>query len=406
MTIRRIPEDFRVEERTTDAFRSSLASERTLSRPFAAFTLAKTSIATPDALRFVARALGVPSGLVSAAGLKDRHAVTRQTITVDGAAFRGMPPRALDGDGWRLEFLGYAARAADSSIIASNRFELVVRGLDRRASDELVRRADFLCSDHGVVFVNYFGDQRFGSARHGKGFAGRALVERDFESALRLAIGTPARKDSGPTRALTRALASHWGDWPAALAKVPRMPERAAIESLAGGATFRDAFLRLPRFTQEICLDAYRSYLWNAAARSLAREVADRAVQNSFTAPDDFGEFVFPRAAALTPALRTLEIPLPGPGAGSADADLVAPHLSRAFTDEGLAPDAFDAIDCPGLGLGAASRPFVVEAAGLAISEPRHDEFAGGGRNTLACTIGFELPRGSYATVLLRALGQ
>jgi tRNA(Glu) U13 pseudouridine synthase TruD len=35
-----------------------------------------------------------------------------------------------------------------------------------------------------------------------------------------------------------------------------------------------------------------------------------------------------------------------------------------------------------------------------------HDEFAGNSPLNLACRASFELPRGAYATVLLRALGQ
>jgi tRNA pseudouridine13 synthase len=404
VTIRRTPEDFRVEERCTAAFLAGLAPERDLSRPFAAFTLAKKSIATPDALRFVARALGVPPGLVRAAGIKDRHAVTRQTITIDAAAFRRSAPRVFDGDGWSLEFLGYAARPADSSIIASNRFDIVVRALDRRACDELVRRAEFLATREGVGFVNYFGDQRFGSARHGEGFPGRAVAEGDFERALRLAIGTPARKDIGATRTLTRALATHWGDWPAALAAIPRMPERAAIDALAAGADFRDAFLKLPRFTQEIVLDAYQSFLWNAIARRLARAVADETAQGAYEAPDDFGALVSPRASALTPATRALAIPMPG--AGVSFDERVAPHAAAAFADEALDPASLDRTDLGGLRFGSAPRAFVAVARDLTISPPEQDEFAGGGRANLAATLAFDLPRGSYATVLLRALGQ
>jgi tRNA(Glu) U13 pseudouridine synthase TruD len=42
----------------------------------------------------------------------------------------------------------------------------------------------------------------------------------------------------------------------------------------------------------------------------------------------------------------------------------------------------------------------------VSIAPPEPDEFAGGGPAQLACRVSFELPRGAYATVLLRALGQ
>jgi len=411
VTIRRIPEDFRVEELVSGEFRASLLPEWAPSNPFAAYMLEKVSLATPDALGFIARDMRVPRAAVSAAGIKDRHALTSQMITVDSAALRGRTPRFLEGDNWRLQRLGFVPRAADASAIAANRFTLVVRGLDRRQSDEMVRRASLLATrdsqadgDTTLLFVNYFGDQRFGSSRHGQGWVGRALIEGDFEGALRLAIGTPARKDSGPTRALTRALATHWGDWNAALAEFGRMPERAAIETLARGGSFKDAFTALPRFTQDICVEAYQSHLWNAIVRELADALADTIAQSAFTADDNFGPMIFPRASAVTPAFRALGIPMPSPRAIMPEC--LTEIASGVLTDEGV---EFSKLHIPGLArpyFGGGDRPFIAEARHCSISAPEPDSFAGGGPANLACTVAFELPRGAYATVLLRALGQ
>jgi len=407
VTIRRTPEDFRVEELVTSAFRASLLPEWLPSHPFAAYTLEKESLATPDAIGFIAREMRVPRTAVSAAGLKDRHAVTRQTVTVDTAALRGRPPRTVVGENWRMTGLGFVPRAADSDIIEANRFTLVVRSLDKRAADEMVRRASVLADPGGdatILFVNYFGDQRFGSNRHGGGWAARALIEGDFETALKLLIGTPARKDSGPTRALTRALANHWGDWNAALAEFGRMPERGAVETLARGGSFQDAFAALPRFTQEICVEAYQSHLWNAIVRELADAVADTTAQSAFTADDNYGPLVFPRATAFTPAFRELGIPLPSPRAVMPEC--LAEIVAGVLADEGV---ELGTLRIPGLQrpwFGGGDRPFVAKARGFSLSPPMPDEFAGNSPLNLACRASFELPRGSYATVLLRALGQ
>lgn len=409
MTIRRTPEDFRVEEVTTSAFRASIVPEQDPSHPFAAYTLEKSSLATPDAIGFIAGALKVPRTAVSAAGLKDRHAVTTQTITVDTAAVRGRPPRFLSDDLWRMTALGFVPRAADSTVIAANRFSLVVRGLDKRGADEMVRRAAVLTDTMkpgagDLLFVNYFGDQRFGSNRHGQGWAARALVDGDFETALKLAIGTPARKDSGPTRALSRALATHWGDWNTALANFGRMPERGAIETLARGGSFQDAFTALPKFTQEICVEAYQSHLWNAIARELADALAEQTAQSAFEADDNFGPLIFPRSAALTPAFRELPIPVPSPRAIMPEC--LSEIVAGILADEGV---TLETLRIPGLQrpwFGGGDRNFVARARGWAISDPYLDEFAGNSPYNIAVSVRFELPRGSYATVLLRALGQ
>jgi tRNA pseudouridine13 synthase len=389
----------------TSGFSASLCSERIPSHPFAAYTLEKTSLATPDAVGMIARELRVPRTAVSAAGLKDRHAQTRQTITVDTAAIRGMPPLRVEGLNWTISGLGFVPRAADSTIIEANRFTLVVRSLDKRAHDEMLRRAAVLDSGAGeLLVVNYFGDQRFGSNRHGQGWAGRALIDGDFETALRLAIGTPARKDSGPTRALSRALAQHWGDWNTALAAFGRMPERAAIERLARGGSFKDAFTALPKFTQEICVESYQSYLWNAIVRELSDALAEATAQRAFEADDAFGPLIFPRASALTPAFRELGIPMPSPRA-------IMPECLSVIVDGILADEGITLgqLHIPGLQspwFGGGERPFVSRVRNWSISAPMDDEFAGNSPANLACRVGFELRRGAYATVVLRALGQ
>ncbi len=403
--IRRTPEDFRVEELTSSDFRAALVEDWMPSHPFAAYTLEKVSLATPDALGFIARDLGVTRASVSSAGLKDRHALTKQTITVDSAALRVRPPRFLEGQDWRLTRLGFVPRAADASVIAANRFTIVVRALDQRQFDEMHRRAALLLdADGALLFVNYFGDQRFGSARHGEGFVGRALVDGDFEKALRLAIGTPARKDSGQTRSLTRALATHWGKWDEALASFGKMPERAAIETLARGGSFLEAFSALPKFTQEICVEAYQSHLWNAIARELAHALSETTAQSIFEAPDNFGPLLFPRVAALTPAFRAMSIPTPSPR--SIMPECLSEIVTGILADEGL---TLGALRIPGLArpyFGGGDRPFIAQARAWTISETFVDEFTLGVRANMACTVGFELPRGAYATVLLRALGQ
>ena len=405
MTIRRTPQDFRVEERQTAEFHASIAAEHLPSHPFAAYTLEKISLATPDALGFIAKALKVPRETVAAAGLKDRHAVTTQVVTVDTAALRGRAPEWLETESWRLTRLGFVPRAADSTIIARNAFTIVVRALDKWHADELVRRASLMRDREGnILFVNYFGDQRFGSARHGKGFVGKALVEGEFEQALRLAIGTPARKDSGAVRSLTRALATHWGDWKTALTKFPKMPERAAIETLARGGNFMDAFAALPKFTQEICIEAYQSHIWNTIARELAHAVSEATAQRAFEADDLFGMMVFPRAAAITPAFLAFPIPMPSPRAQYHEC--LSEIVAGALEEEGV---TLETLRIPGFArpsFGGGDRAFIATARSMSIGEPVRDEFAGGGPANLACTISFELPRGSYATVLLRALGQ
>src|SRR5262245_42257325 len=86
------PEDFAVEE--VPAYAPCGQGE------FLYLWVEKRGLGAEFFVRQVARRLDVPADEVGTAGLKDRHAVTRQMVSVPAAA----EPRlaALDGDGIRL----------------------------------------------------------------------------------------------------------------------------------------------------------------------------------------------------------------------------------------------------------------------------------------------------------------
>ncbi len=402
MTIRRQPADFVVEELAAPAFLDTLAPRGGPRCAHAVYALTKESLTTPDAAQRLARALRARPDGASYAGLKDKHARTTQLVSV---LVRGPVPESAEGPGWSALRRGWSDAPVLSDAIDGNRFTIVVRDLTPDASADMARRASLLRADDAgspaLLVVNYFGAQRFGSARHGAGFIARRLIEGDFDGALRLAIGTPARKDTGATRALTRACAASWGDWADLLVKVPRCPERAAFEVLASGGTARDAFAALPRFTQTMAVEAYQSHLWNATARAMALEIA-RAEGSILRTPDEFGEMVFPAAAVVPGHAREMIVPLlapktalEGPWAGAARAALEAEGIDASK------------LRIPGLRrpfFGEAPRPLFALARRFTMTEPAPDELSRSGR--LKQSLAFDLPRGAYATVVLRALGQ
>lgn len=416
MTIRRTPDDFLVEEipaaERAEAFRNR-PSHRA---PYAVYELTKTSLATPDAVGMFAKAAGVRPGLVAYAGLKDKHARTIQLITVrtrNEAEARKLPATLERQDGagksgaWSARRVGWAADEAAAAWIHRNRFTIVVRDLSRDAAAEMERRAAALATpaqaaapQPSLLLINYFGDQRFGSARHGQGFIARHLVRGEFEDALRLAIATPARKDTGKKRQFTRLAATHWGDWATLREHLPRLPEFRAIDRLASGADFRTAFAALPYFTQQMAVEAYQSRLWNATARRLAAAIAEGT--EPIRADDPFGEMLFPPGASVGEAWESVRVPMLAPST-----ELIPPWAEAAAAALAEEEISHEALRIPGLRRPAFEeswRPLLATAERFAMSEPEPDDL---GRATrLKRTVTFDLPRGAYATVLLRALGQ
>lgn len=108
--------------------------------------------------RAIARFAGVAPDGVSFAGLKDRHAVTRQTFSVPVPLKRELDWSTLIGDDFRVLEARRHGRKLKRGALKRNRFRIVLRDVsgDRDAAQQ---RLSVLAA-RGVP--NYFGEQRFG----------------------------------------------------------------------------------------------------------------------------------------------------------------------------------------------------------------------------------------------------
>lgn len=399
MVIRRIPEDFVVNETLVSGVADLISELPGPGLSFAAFLVTKTSLTTPEAGARLARAIGLKPSEVTWAGLKDKHAITTQHMTARVASDPLRLPRSIEQPGLNAVLVGWSRTPADASWIGENRFKITIRSLDAHDIQRFNAGIDRLRSGGPagpIRFVNYFGEQRFGSARHGEGFAARPLITGDFEGALKLLVATPARKDTGDRRLATRFLAQKWGRWAEILADLPRTPERRAIEILAKTRNGRAAFDALPNLNKVMCVEAYQSHLWNRiAARTAGVPEPASADQDAPESP--------PQPASIAPELIGLDLPTPGPEATFHP--LSEPHARTILAEEGI---TLDQLRVPGLrrpAFGAALRPLIAEARALTLSAPEPDTLARpASSKALLLRVEFSLPRGSYATVLLKAI--
>jgi tRNA pseudouridine13 synthase len=154
--IKERPEDFVVEE--IPAYAPSGAGEHVFVR------LTKTDRTTLDVVRAMADALGCDPRSAGHAGMKDRRAVTTQTISLQ--APRGVDPRDLAARAAALRLPGVVVHDATPHAnklkpghLAGNRFAIAVRDVARDRLPEVVAGLERAARD-GVP--NAFGVQRFG----------------------------------------------------------------------------------------------------------------------------------------------------------------------------------------------------------------------------------------------------
>ena len=149
-TIRTVPEDFFVEE--LSSFEASGSGEHLL------LTVEKRGMNTIWAAKRIAAWAGVAESAIGYAGLKDRHAVTRQRFSVWLPKKIAPDIEKLQSDDLIVLDHAWHARKLPRGALAGNRFELLLRDVsgDHAAVDARLQAI----RARGVP--NAFGVQRFG----------------------------------------------------------------------------------------------------------------------------------------------------------------------------------------------------------------------------------------------------
>ncbi|HEY5971074.1 MAG TPA: tRNA pseudouridine(13) synthase TruD [Pseudoxanthomonas sp.] len=175
-TIRSTPEDFFVEE--IPAFEASGEGEHLL------LTIEKRGMNTAAVAKRLAEWAGLPEMAIGYAGLKDRHAVTRQRFSVHLPKRIAPDTVALQSENMHVLEAVWHNRKLPRGALAGNRFVLVLREVQSERDAIDARLAQIAARG----LPNWFGEQRFG--RDGGNveaalsmFAGRR-VRRDQRSIL------------------------------------------------------------------------------------------------------------------------------------------------------------------------------------------------------------------------------
>ncbi len=386
MILKQTPDDFRVEE-LTDARPEAAGT-------FAFYRLEKTGWTTPDALAAVRRRWNIDHRRLSYGGLKDRHARTTQYFTI----LHG-PARKLVHERIAVDYLGQLHEPFSSHNIRANRFDIALRKLD----DAAVANAEIALAEVAASGVpNYFDDQRFGSVRPGEPFIARAMVGGDFETALKLALAAPYEFDRAPQKKEKALLRDHWAQWAFLMGKLPRGHARSLVSYLVHHSNdFRGAVTRLRPELRGLYLSAYQSHLWN---RILARWLElNIPTEDLIPVALRLGDVPMPKRLSPELLARVAQTSLPLPSARTrfADDDPIKPIVDAVLAEEGLTLADMQIKGVREMFFSKGDRPAHVMPGNLRWSATDDDTRPGRKKLTLA----FELPRGSYATLIVKRIG-
>jgi len=378
------PQDFRVKELLDPEYLRPSGRHRV-------YRVKKRKRTSLEAASVLAELAGVPVAEIGMAGLKDRQAVTLQYMSVPSRREVYLNDRDLV-----IEPAGFASEPLSSAHSLGNGFEITVRGIRPRELSELALHVEAV-REHGVV--NYFGDQRFGNLRFAQGWIARDLVQGQHERALKSLICAVSEQDDEIHARFKHAFARCWGEWRECRDIAGKFGSFHSVfehlardpDDFAGAFTYVSSRLRL------IHLYAWQSHLWNRTVANYVREVTPRKSVLLVDALE--GRLAFSRSAlSLDPALGN-NWRLPGPRLEDITSPRVRDLYVKALEVEGVTPEQFSIEGVSGFQLKGEDRDLLIRPRKLK-AEPDGFDREGLPKHRVC----FELPRGSYATMVLARL--
>lgn len=392
MKIKVRPEDFIVQE-----LAALEVSDRV--QAWQIFRLIKTEWDTFDLVDLLARRLKIPKKDICFGGIKDRFAHTEQLISIRN---RGRRAQAIEAEArdkrFSLSLVGYSPAPMSARSIRGNRFTITIRSIDQADLERYVYNAG-LIARWGLP--NYYDEQRFGSARHGQGFMGREIFLGNREEALRLFF-QPSRHDDRKSRALKSCVVQNWGNWQQCLPGAFGDYQRILAYLSEHKRAFHQALSLIDRRFLLFVLNAYQSLLFN---RILSEYLMVFAAEHCLQLDRHvyrWGTFLFFRELSESLFRRLKETSLPVPGWDSKIRDPVLQRITRAVLEQ-------EGIELRDLKIRQMSRLYVNGIERSALLLPKNFNVLDIGddelyKNKKKMTLEFPLPRGGYATLILKRL--
>jgi tRNA pseudouridine13 synthase len=259
MKLKQYPADFIVEE--IPGIEIALDKDEHM-----VFLLEKQGIDTFDAIRLVAKKLRLSLFEIGYAGLKDKHALARQYLSIP----THYNVQNITMDSLSLRFVGYHRKKIKIGDLNGNRFLITVRDVMENQLNDVCRRAETVprC---GVP--NYFDSQRFGSVIENR-FIGKLVVQKQYEAAVKQYLTAYQKSESKKIKDEKRKILSQWDTLSAV--RVYNKAFSAVIKEYLKTSSWLAAYKKIPAHLREMFVNAYQSFLWNECVKEVLKNGVEK----------------------------------------------------------------------------------------------------------------------------------
>ncbi|NQV35679.1 MAG: tRNA pseudouridine(13) synthase TruD [Phycisphaeraceae bacterium] len=361
------------------------------------FLMEKSGLTTMEAIGRIASALDIKRRDIGYAGQKDAHGVTRQWISIEHMDPQTLLKRELS----HIRFLDHGLHQNKLRVghLKGNRFVIRLRHIDCPLSQATDRANAILDELQLKGTPNYYGPQRFGNQKNSH-WLGKAILSGDLDEFYDTFLGQPENAIASNT--LEGRTFFSQGDYQKAFEAWPppfRDERRLLRELIYQKGHKQKAYRHVNKTMKRFYISAFQSHVFNQV---LAARMPDlNIILNGDVAykHENGACFLVEDPSLEQPRCDLFEISATGPIFGS---HMKSPeHEGQRIEDPIIQAQAAEILAHPTVlkkeNIKGARRPLRIQPENVSASAGSNDsgEFL---------ELRFELPAGSYATVLIREL--
>jgi tRNA pseudouridine13 synthase len=320
-------------------------------------------------------------------GIKDAKALTRQYAGAETVTKN--PLTEIKTSHVRLTLQGFTKRPIAKEFLAGNEFSVVISGAKSGDLSSFVPQIEKV--------GNFYGLQRFGSERLVTHLVGREIAKRNFGKAVELLLSYTTEYDTPMSKEIRTKLADPV-NYRSVLKALPRGMdiERNVLAALAAGKDSIGALRAVPINIRRLFVQAYQAFIFNRCLSAAIRAGEELVKLESgdlcfeMEDPETFGRVMkfenIKENKSAVPAVRMAGYSFQ---AGKGRFEVLT---EKILGEEGVIPKDFYIKEMQELSHQGGFRQAPLWCMGFS-----HEQGP-------PLTVSFRLPKGSYATTLLREI--
>ncbi|MDQ4073659.1 MAG: tRNA pseudouridine(13) synthase TruD [Thermoproteota archaeon] len=249
--------DFNVIELIDKNFISQLTPRQEKNELFAIFKIEKNGIDSNHAVILLKKRLGINFKIM---GIKDAKASTLQyASTAINSSSKRIDSKIRIGN-IMLSFIGFSKKPLDKTMLIGNRFKINIRNINGNAKTEDLEP---FCAQLDSI-GNFYGLQRFGSERLVTHLVGKAILKKEFSKAVDILLTYTTKHDSTFSKELREKLRDIKQN-PNIVRKIPKGMdiERKIAEEIIKGKDPMYVLRSIPISIRRLFVQAFQAFIFN-----------------------------------------------------------------------------------------------------------------------------------------------